>query len=150
MAWIAALLSVAALALTSCAGGPRGPVQSYPGAERPRSEVAFLQATANARVVGIDGARVSGRSFTLLPGEHEVWIDIAEPHGHASSSWLIWSHCRVSFDAEAGASYQSRLRTRPAPTSHSRQLEPGITDAEGVLLTPADECSRFEQPDLEG
>jgi hypothetical protein len=142
------IVGVLAIGLIACAGGAVGPAQVYPGPERPASEVAVLQTMSNARVVGIDGAQVSGRSFTLLPGQHEVWLYIAEPHGQASRT--IWSHCRVAFDAEAGQQYQSRLRTRPDGASHYRRLEPGITDSAGILLAPATGCSRSESPDLSG
>jgi hypothetical protein len=140
------ILGFLAIGLIACAGGAVGP--AYGGTDRAASEVAVLQTMSNARVVGIDGVRVSGRSFTLRPGRYEVWLYIAEPHGRASRK--IWSHCRVAFEAEAGQRYQSRVRTRPDATSHFRRLEPGITDSDGVLLAPVTGCSRFESPALSG
>jgi hypothetical protein len=147
LAWRAWITGLAAIGMTACAGDA-GPAQVYPGPERPGSEVAVLETMSNARVVGIDGVKVSGRAFTLLPGQHEMWLYIAQPQGLGSHT--VWSHCRVVFEAEAGQRYQSRLRTRSDPATHSRVLEPGITDSEGVLLAPATGCSRFESPDLGG
>jgi hypothetical protein len=133
------IAGLAVIGLTACAGGA-APLRTGP-------EVAVLETMSNARVVGIDGVRVSGRAFTLLPGEHDLWMYIAEPNGRVSK---VWSHCRVAFEAKAGERYQSRLRTRPNAATHERRLEPGITDADGVLLAPATSCSRFKPPDLNG
>jgi len=132
----------------ACAGAPK---QSYAGPELPRSEIAVLRETSNAIVMAIDNGRVSGTSWALLPGRHELLLQVRIYTQSLNMNYTVWSYCRVTLIAVAGEGYVSRVRTRKeaAPGISDRvKMEVGIADSEGLLRAVPSSCSP-ERPDLE-
>ena len=136
-AWMLCISSLVALAC----GGPKGPTQLYPGEERRRSEVAVLYTTSNTRVVAIDGAAVSGSSWSLLPGPHEVWLHVGDSPRSPVGDPSLWRYCRATLDAQAGTEYMSLLQSRGSADTPALQLKPGIADMRGVLVAEAIGCT---------
>lgn len=112
------------------------PKQNYPGPPRPAEEIAVLTETSNASVIEIDGESVSGNSWALLPGPHQVLMHVRTQTGAPNMNWTIWSYCQARFDAKAGERYQSvvRMRKEVAPGLKERvRMEVGVVDAEEVM-----------------
>lgn len=102
---LAALVVLAALALTGCPPGPTYVVQQYPGAPRPTETVAILRVVGRepVQLAGLDGETIGAPvasdarlHLELLPGRHEV---TARP-GPADAPK------RAAFLAEAGKVYR--------------------------------------------
>ena len=107
------------------------------------SEVAILRPGSNASVFAIDGQRLSGGAWSLLPGRHEVWLRVRIYSQAPNMNWTIWSYCRSVFNAVGGQEYGSRVRTTreiaPGPDEKVK-MEIGITSANDALIAPAIRC----------
>ena len=127
--------AAAGLAAAVACGG--APTQTYAGLPRPPGEVARLQDATDAGILEIDRERVSGGSWTLLPGTHEVLVRFRIHTDAPNMNWAIWTYCWVVLPADAGKSYTSVVRVRKeiiGPSiSDKVTMEIGIADAQGVL-----------------
>jgi hypothetical protein len=113
------------------------PQQAYQGAERPRDEVAVLSDSTEAAVWAIDGARVSGDSWAILPGTHEVILRINFYPQVSNVHWNLRTYCRVTLEATAGSEYLSFIRTRTEMTpTESLKMSMGIADQTGLPTIP--------------
>ena len=134
-------LTAAAMAVAvACA---RAPQQTYPGPPLPLAEVAVLKDGSEAAVLEIDGVQVSGSSWTLMPGPHEVLVRFRIFTEVPNVNWTIWSYCRIELPADAGEEYVTRVRLRKeiAPgLSEKVAIELGIADGEGVLRGALGSC----------
>lgn len=125
-------------------GCARGPVALYDGPERPPEEVAQLSASTKARVHAIDGERVLGGPWMLLPGRHDVWLKVPLQAQETNMHYQIRAFCRVALEAVAGESYTARVRTHKVRDSGLRsrtQIEVGIADRSDTLRALATGCS---------
>ena len=128
------------LVSVSCLGQP---VQTYSGPELPLAQVALLRGTSNASILAIDGARVSGFSWSLLPGGHSVWLRVRVFTKAPNVDWDLWTHCRVDFVAVAGEEYVGRVRVREEVSSgfsETVKIQVGIADSEGIFRAAPNEC----------
>lgn len=135
------LLWASSALATACVGAPEA---TYAGPERPLAEVALLQETPGVSVMEIDGARVSGYSFALLPGTHDFVLRVRISSQVPNVDWTIWSYCRVRLDAAAGQRYESVVRVQKeiAPNlSEKVTMEIGVAGADGEMRTLAHSCT---------
>jgi hypothetical protein len=112
--------------------------------------VALLNSTFNAGILAIDRVPVSGSSWTLMPGPHEILVRFRAYTTAPNMEWKIWSYCRVELRAVAGEEYETlvRIRKKIAPgLSEEVTLEMGIADREGVLRGAPRSCSS-QRPEL--
>ncbi|MBW2267371.1 MAG: hypothetical protein JRH16_02250 [Deltaproteobacteria bacterium] len=68
----AALVGFTAALLVGCAG----PTPTYPGPRKAPSEVAIVSGDVKVKIIKIDGTKVNGGAFEVLPGEHHVDVKI--------------------------------------------------------------------------
>ena len=116
------------------------PVQTYPGAERPSSEIAVLRQTARASAMTLDGDAVRGSAWAVLPGTHEVLLRVRIYTQAPNMNWTAWTHCYVRFEAVAGEHYESvvRVTKETAPGLVEKvEMEMGIAAVTGGLVGKA-------------
>jgi hypothetical protein len=135
------LLVAIAVIGSACTGTPE---KTYPGPERPLREVAVLQETSDAQVLEIDGGRVSGYSFALLPGTHDLLLRVRIYTQAPNMNWTIWSYCRVRLDAAAGERYQAVVRVQKevaSGLSEKVKMEIGIAGNDDRMRAEAYTCT---------
>lgn len=125
-----------ALQVLACASRP---VQLYDGPAQPASDVTAITATSrpNTRIFAVDGERVHGSAFHVVPGSHDVWVHLKMHESAGYANYQIWTYCRFRIDATPGASYELR--------SNSEITDTGVSGKHGalsaVLLNVADGTS---------
>jgi len=106
------------LATLTLLAGCAGPVATYPGPRRSPEEVATLRASHLSRVLRIDGRDQGGKSFELLPGEHDLHVKFERrladlDQRFANSGETMRAYCDVRFFAKAGHQYRLYLSFEP-------------------------------------
>ncbi len=128
----------------SVAGCTVAPTQLYSGAPRPRAEVAMISEGTNASILEIDGKQTSGRTWALLPGDHELLIRVRIHTTVPNVNWTVWSYCSVPLTAIAGEEYAARVRVRQELESGLAdrvQMEVGVEDRAAVLVAVPLSCT---------
>jgi hypothetical protein len=98
---------VAAFASFGCAAER----QLYPGAALPRDSVAVVVEPSEISIERIDGKRVRGGEWEILPGDHAIAIEtIAAANVNMSelgqsSRIAVKTRCEIGFRADAGHRY---------------------------------------------
>lgn len=115
----------------------------YAGAEQPATEVAVIESVdgTRAKVFAIDRHRATGYSWSVLPGEHTVWVRIQMGAGDSGVMAKFWSYCRLRFDAKAGVTYTVRSESRKSRGGWVGTLEAAIYSPEGKRLDHLDGCT---------
>jgi len=95
---------VAAL-LVSCAGA----TPTYEGPRKPPAEVAIISVDVRVKIVKLDGRKVNGGSYEVLPGEHRVDVKITFL-GEEISGGLVGlrrtCYANAKFIADPGQEYR--------------------------------------------
>lgn len=103
----ARLTIVAALVSLSCTAER----QIYPGSPLPPDRVAFLAESSEVSVERIDGERVRGGEWEMLPGAHAITVEtlaaanVALPEYRESRRIVVNARCEIEFSADAGRRY---------------------------------------------
>jgi hypothetical protein len=132
---------VVAAALLGCNATPR---PTYPGPQRPLTEVAVLRDSSDASILEIDGEQVSGTAWTLLPGPHDLLMRVRVFTDAPNVNWTIWSYCRARMIAVAQMEYVSRVEMRKevAPGLADRvQMQVSVFDAAGEAQALVHTCT---------
>ena len=90
--------------------------QLYPGEPRPANEIAVVSEDPDSepQIVRIDGSRVFGSEWEILPGNHELVVEATETAGAdlpgTGQSQRMWfeARCKIAFRAVAGRTYVAR------------------------------------------
>jgi hypothetical protein len=103
----ARLTIVTALATLGCAAGR----QLYPGATLPPDRVALVAESSEVSVERIDGKRVRGSEWEILPGDHRLAVEtlasanVNVPEFGQSGRIVVRARCEIEFRADAGRRY---------------------------------------------
>ena len=107
-------IMVLALVLLAQTASVAGAKESAPG------ETAVVKAGAYTELVSADGAKVSGLSVTLTPGEHTVAMKPSYPIDNYEfmGAYFFYSQVNgsVTFNAEPGHKYVAYVDTTAGPT----------------------------------
>lgn len=127
-------------AFAACAGPPR---QMYDGDERPRSEIAILKDSSNAKVIAIDGVRTSGTSWALLSETYDIALRVRVYMQAPGMNWTAWTYCWVSMNAAAGEEYTSQVLLQRELENDMREevtMVIGVIDAAETLVAQSYRC----------
>ncbi|MGD0661228.1 MAG: hypothetical protein ABSD38_24455 [Syntrophorhabdales bacterium] len=117
-------IMVLALALFAQTASAAAAKESAPG------ETAVVRSGAYTELVSADGAKVSGLSVTLTPGEHTVVMKLAYPinNNEFMGGYFFYSlvNGSVTFNAEPGHQYVAYVTTAAGPTKED-EMGTGFT-----------------------
>ena len=105
----ARLTIVTALATLGCAAGR----QLYPGATLPPDRVALVAESSEVSVERIDGKRVRGSEWEILPGDHKMAVatiaagNVNLPEFQQPGRITVRVRCEIEFRADAGRRYMA-------------------------------------------
>ena len=109
------------------------PTQGSAGALGPADEAALVKSGAYTEVVSVDGAKVSGLSVRVSPGEHTLVMKPSYPTDNTTytGGYFFYSNVdgTVAFKAEPGHAYVAYANTYTAP-SRDDQYAVGSSSAE--------------------
>lgn len=100
---------IVGVTLVAVAGSCASPRRLYKGELRPRGEVAVLKLAANGAITNVNGLKLEGRLFELLPGRYSVGFrtylrgELVHPGAVGQRERMT---CVAEFVAEAGHHYE--------------------------------------------